>query len=174
MSALHFAANRYFRESTWLQHGDHSSYSGRQQRRCVRPLETFLTFNPKIRVVGEATDGKEALEKVLDLRPDLVLMDIDIGVGGKSGRALGHAGNQTSSIRKPGSLFNPFRTNPTTCARPCPQGHHKLSAQAFSTPTNSSKPVETVAEREASQVAERDLPVTRRRHRRPKQARRHV
>ena len=29
-------------------------------------LKTLLTFNEKIRVVGEAADGKEALEKVLE------------------------------------------------------------------------------------------------------------
>jgi pilus assembly protein CpaE len=47
-------------------------------------LKTLLTFNEKIRVVGEAADGKEALEKVLQLKPDLVLMDINMGEMGKS------------------------------------------------------------------------------------------
>jgi pilus assembly protein CpaE len=47
-------------------------------------LKTLLTFNEKIRVVGEASDGKEALEKVLQLKPDLVLMDINMGEVGKS------------------------------------------------------------------------------------------
>jgi pilus assembly protein CpaE len=47
-------------------------------------LKTLLTFNEKIRVVGEAADGKEALDKVLQLKPDLVLMDINMGEMGKS------------------------------------------------------------------------------------------
>ena len=47
-------------------------------------LKTLLTFNEKIRVVGEAADGKEAVTKVLDLKPDLVLMDVNMGVMGES------------------------------------------------------------------------------------------
>lgn len=47
-------------------------------------LKTLLTFNEKIRVVGEAADGKEAVMKVLELKPDLVLMDVNMGVMGES------------------------------------------------------------------------------------------
>lgn len=47
-------------------------------------LKTLLTFNERIRVIGEAADGKEALDKVLQLKPDLVLMDINMGIMGKS------------------------------------------------------------------------------------------
>jgi len=47
-------------------------------------LKTLLTFNEKIRVVGEAADGKEAVEKVSALNPNLVLMDINMGVMGES------------------------------------------------------------------------------------------
>ncbi|MCX6647640.1 MAG: response regulator [bacterium] len=47
-------------------------------------LKTLLTFNEKIRVVGEAADGKEALAKVESLKPNLVLMDINMGVMGQS------------------------------------------------------------------------------------------
>jgi len=47
-------------------------------------LKTLLTFNEKINVVGEAADGQEAVEKVSQLKPDLVLMDINMGVMGES------------------------------------------------------------------------------------------
>lgn len=47
-------------------------------------LKTLLTFNEKIRVVGEAADGREALNKVEALKPNLVLMDINMGVMGES------------------------------------------------------------------------------------------
>lgn len=41
-------------------------------------LKTLLTFNETIKVVGEASDGEEAVEKVAELQPDLVLMDINM------------------------------------------------------------------------------------------------
>jgi pilus assembly protein CpaE len=47
-------------------------------------LKTLLTFNEKIKVVGEASDGKEAYTKVEMLKPDLVLMDINMGEVGVS------------------------------------------------------------------------------------------
>lgn len=39
-------------------------------------LRTMLSAEESIEVVGEATDGAEAVDKVLELGPDLVLMDI--------------------------------------------------------------------------------------------------
>ncbi len=47
-------------------------------------LKTLLTFNENIRVVGEAADGKQAFDKVGELNPNLVLMDINMGVMGES------------------------------------------------------------------------------------------
>jgi len=44
----------------------------------VETLKTLLTFNEMIKVVGEAGSGEEAIEKVLNLKPDLVLMDINM------------------------------------------------------------------------------------------------
>ena len=44
----------------------------------VETLKTLLTFNEMIRVVGEANSGEEAIEKVVALKPDLVLMDINM------------------------------------------------------------------------------------------------
>lgn len=39
-------------------------------------LRMYLRFDPDLEVVGEASNGKEAVEQALQLRPDLVLMDI--------------------------------------------------------------------------------------------------
>jgi chemotaxis response regulator CheB len=44
-------------------------------RRMVRSL---IESQPKYRVCGEAGDGIEAVEKVHQLHPDLVLMDINM------------------------------------------------------------------------------------------------
>jgi DNA-binding NarL/FixJ family response regulator len=44
-------------------------------RDCV---QARLEEHPKIRVVGFASDGLEALQKVEDLQPDLVLLDIGL------------------------------------------------------------------------------------------------
>jgi len=41
-------------------------------------LKTLLTFNETIKVVGEACNGEEAVNKVAELQPDLVLMDINM------------------------------------------------------------------------------------------------
>lgn len=61
-------------------------------------LKTLLTFNEKIRVVGEASDGKEAVAKVDELKPDLVLMDINMGEVGVSD---GLTATQEVSVRNP-------------------------------------------------------------------------
>jgi DNA-binding NarL/FixJ family response regulator len=41
-------------------------------------LRTILSLQPGMAVVGEAADGEEAVRRVLELRPDLVLMDIQL------------------------------------------------------------------------------------------------
>ena len=50
-------------------------------RRGVRLL---LSFRPAWKVCGEAGDGKEALVKAKELRPDIILLDISMP-GGASG-----------------------------------------------------------------------------------------
>jgi len=48
-----------------------------------RGLEMVLRQEPDIEVVGEASDGLEALQKAIDFAPDLVLMDVRMpGRGG--------------------------------------------------------------------------------------------
>jgi DNA-binding NarL/FixJ family response regulator len=46
--------------------------------RWVKSLSTFLALHPIIQVVGVAGDGLEALEKIESLRPELVLLDIQM------------------------------------------------------------------------------------------------
>jgi DNA-binding NarL/FixJ family response regulator len=41
-------------------------------------LEAMLQTQPDIDVIGQATDGKEAIEKAIQSKPDVVLMDIDM------------------------------------------------------------------------------------------------
>ncbi|MGE5615233.1 MAG: AAA family ATPase [Bacillota bacterium] len=43
-------------------------------------IRQLLSFNRKIKVVGEAKDGAEAISVVGELRPDIVLMDINMPV----------------------------------------------------------------------------------------------
>jgi NarL family two-component system response regulator LiaR len=59
-------------------------------------LRTFLELQDGIDVVGEASDGKEALDRVAKLRPDVVVMDLVMpkldGVGAmRELQRLGHA-----------------------------------------------------------------------------------
>ncbi len=46
------------------------------QRIVCEGLEAILSSDPGIQVVGIACDGAEALEKIPDTRPDVVLMDL--------------------------------------------------------------------------------------------------
>src|SRR5438132_10060965 len=39
-------------------------------------LVTMLGLEPEIKIVGEAANGSEAVEKVRALKPDIVLMDV--------------------------------------------------------------------------------------------------
>ncbi len=39
-------------------------------------VRTLLSMEADIQVVGEASNGKEAVEKVRELRPDVILMDL--------------------------------------------------------------------------------------------------
>lgn len=41
-------------------------------------IRSILSAHGDIEVVGEASDGNEAIQKVVDLRPDVTIMDIDM------------------------------------------------------------------------------------------------
>jgi DNA-binding NarL/FixJ family response regulator len=43
-----------------------------------RALRSVLSSNPNLEVVGEAVEGREAIRKVGELRPDIVLLDISL------------------------------------------------------------------------------------------------
>ena len=53
-----------------------------------RGLRIWLTLEPNIEVVGEASDGAEAISLTQALRPDVVLMDVEMpGMDGISAAA---------------------------------------------------------------------------------------
>jgi DNA-binding NarL/FixJ family response regulator len=41
-------------------------------------LKTILNLEPGLRVVGEATDGEAGIRQALELRPDVILMDVQM------------------------------------------------------------------------------------------------
>ncbi|MGH9645007.1 MAG: response regulator [Terriglobales bacterium] len=43
-----------------------------------RALRSVLRGNPNLEVVGEAAEGKDALKKIEELHPDIVLLDISL------------------------------------------------------------------------------------------------
>ncbi len=45
----------------------------------IKRLRDFLVTCEECEVIGEASDGEEAISKVRDLKPDLVLMDVRMG-----------------------------------------------------------------------------------------------
>ncbi len=45
-----------------------------------RALKALLTFEPRIDITGEASDGSEAIRLIGKLQPDLVLMDVQMPV----------------------------------------------------------------------------------------------
>ena len=46
-------------------------------------LKTILNLEPGLQVVGEAADGEAGIRQALDLRPDVILMDVQMpGIGG--------------------------------------------------------------------------------------------
>lgn len=48
------------------------------QKNVRRGLRMRLELEPDVEVVGEADNGKYALDQVAELRPDVVLMDIEM------------------------------------------------------------------------------------------------
>src|SRR5512134_3265133 len=41
-------------------------------------LKTILDLEPGLRVIGEAADGESGLQQALEMRPDVVLMDVQM------------------------------------------------------------------------------------------------
>ena len=45
----------------------------------LKRVRDFLAIFEHLEVIGEASDGEEAVSKALDLKPDMVLMDVRMG-----------------------------------------------------------------------------------------------
>lgn len=74
-SGRHDFENNYMPSIRLLLVDDHEAV-----RRGVRLV---LAGNPNIEVVGEATNGEEAVEKATELRPEIILLDITLpGISG--------------------------------------------------------------------------------------------
>jgi len=48
------------------------------QRSARQGLKALLAFAPQIEVIGEASNGQEAVELVAEKQPDVVLMDVQM------------------------------------------------------------------------------------------------
>jgi DNA-binding NarL/FixJ family response regulator len=59
-------------------------------RLFAEALEAILAGDARITVVGQASDGREAVERARELRPDVVLMDVSMPVldGFEAARAI--------------------------------------------------------------------------------------
>lgn len=109
-------------------------------------LKTLLTFNEKIKVVGEASNGREAVEKVLELKPDIVLMDVNMGVTGVSD---GLWATQEISVRHPqtGIIIISVQKESDYMRRAMSAGARDYLVKPFES-DELFKTIETVAERE--------------------------
>ncbi len=66
--------------------------------RIVRQgLRRILEENSRMEVVGEASDGREAVQMALDKEPDVIIMDV----------AMPHLGGWRPSARFPGGSRQP-------------------------------------------------------------------
>jgi len=50
------------------------------QKTIHKTLESYLKTDPELEIVGFAFNGQEAIQKVEELKPDLVLMDIEMPI----------------------------------------------------------------------------------------------
>ena len=66
-------------------------------------LKLLLSGQPDLQVVGEATDGQQAIDAAVALKPDVLLMDVSMpGMNGL--QAFAAAGNQL----QPGSFLRAY------------------------------------------------------------------
>jgi two-component system, NarL family, nitrate/nitrite response regulator NarL len=74
-------------------------------RLFAEALEAILGGDPRIKVVGHAGDGREAVKLAVDHKPDVVLMDISMPVmdGIEAARAIKEEGGDASILMLTGS-----------------------------------------------------------------------
>lgn len=82
-------------------------------------MRTLLEVEPDLLIVGEASDGREAVARTAALQPDVVLMDIRMPVlDGISATAQVVAARSPSRI----CVLTTYGTT-TTCSMPCALAH---------------------------------------------------
>jgi len=102
-----------------------------------RLLMKVLSDSPLFEVVGEASDGRQAVELAAARRPDLVLIDLAMPIMGGSMPSLRSPGGRLSrrSSCCQGSMLKrwaggrwsgePTRSSPRAAAATAPQQHHR-------------------------------------------------
>ncbi|MFI5525870.1 response regulator [Streptomyces platensis] len=101
-------------------------------------LLALLSSAPGIEVIGEAEDGEEAVAMAAALRPDVVLMDLQLGSGIDGIEA-------TRRIAGPGDRPTPPPTPPTSPAPHAPPAPHVLVLTTYDTDADITRAIEAGA-----------------------------
>ena len=102
-------------------------------------LRVILSTDPEIEVIGIANDGAEAVAKVTQLKPDVVLMDLKMPVmnGIQATRLIHEQQPDTPTTPTSGSLTPFAAARPAIClrTRPATACWRRLRAQPPAKPT---------------------------------------
>ena len=87
----------------------------------------MLGKRPELQVVGEASDGLEALQKAVELRPDLILLDISL----PSLNGIEVARQMRSLVPESKIIFLTQESSPDVVQEALSVGAHAFDTQAF-------------------------------------------